>query len=169
MWKLWLGAGGVALAGGTLAISAKSLYLRPNPAGSWRLAWGAGADREKKILPLVSIGRSGFLTYRDRGQYLTPRAAWSFLRMAAAARRDGIDLPDQLVTSFRTWKHQKSLHDRGITTAPAGTSNHQRGTAVDINTLAPDGPPTQAWLEANASRYGWRRTYSNRAHWEYFG
>ena len=173
MWRLATIAGSIGAVVLTrqraMANMDRVRYLNPAPKLTPR--WVAGANESGQPVPMLvmSIGRSGFAHLSDRGQYLAPKAAMSFNRMARAALADGVDLEDQLVSSFRTWPHQENLHSiMSHATAP-GRSAHQRGTAVDINTLSPDGPDTQAWLVTNAARYGWRRTYGNPAHWEHFG
>lgn len=170
MWPYLL-TGSLATVGviGARAAALKAMdklrYLPGAPAGTPRFAAGAREGRPAAML-LFSIGRSGFLAYRERGQYLAWKPYLSWNRMARAAKRDGIDLTSQLVNSFRTWLHQQRLASQEGA-APPGFSPHQRGYAVDVNTQGTDGAAAQAWLEQNAARFGWRRTYWARHHWEF--
>ena len=59
--------------------------------------------------------------------------------------------------------------------APAGFSNHQAGIAVDINRAPGDDPttvepdsPIDRWLDANARKFGFKRTVAVESwHWEH--
>lgn len=94
--------------------------------------------------------------------------ARAFLTMQAAAREAGIDL--YVYSGFRTNERQAELRQayldgHGNKAARPGYSNHQAGTALD---LLLDAPETFAWLEANARRFGFRRTVAKEPwHWEY--
>jgi hypothetical protein len=51
--------------------------------------------------------------------------------------------------------------------AKPGYSNHQSGSALDLNTSAPG---VYAWLSKNAGKFGFKRTVPSEAwHWEYLG
>ncbi len=51
--------------------------------------------------------------------------------------------------------------------ARPGTSNHQSGHALDLNTSAPG---VLSWLNANGARFGFSRTVPSEAwHWEWWG
>lgn len=112
------------------------------------------------------------------GQVLerTTAAAWSAMVSAAAA--DGIHLapaPDNGVPScYRDLAHQyyakdQQLHHGGPTAATPGFSNHGFGTAIDIFM----GPGVKAWLDANASRFGFSWTEGRASgeswHWVFVG
>ena len=96
------------------------------------------------------------------------RTARAFLAMRAAAAADGIEL--WVHSGFRTMEQQRWLYDAwkagwGAKAARPGRSNHQSGLALDLGVL---GPGTYAWLEANARRFGFRRTVPDEPwHWEY--
>jgi LAS superfamily LD-carboxypeptidase LdcB len=89
--------------------------------------------------------------------------------MAAAAHKDGIEL--QVSSGFRTQEEQLELfrlyrQGRGPLASRPGTSNHQSGHALDIETreLA-----VRLWLRRHAHRFGFLRTVpSERWHWEYW-
>jgi len=56
----------------------------------------------------------------------------------------------------------------GNLAAEPGTSNHQNGIAVDLNTGSTAGSPVYEWLVSNAWKYGFIRTVmSERWHWEW--
>lgn len=113
--------------------------------------------------------------------YLEKNAARAFRAMREAAAAEGITL---IVNSaFRDSKRQTELHEMyqmklrqwqangGAKPAPAarpGWSNHQSGLAVDVN-RAHDNGRTDAWLDANADRFGFRRTVASEPwHFEFF-
>lgn len=95
--------------------------------------------------------------------------AQAFFKMAAAARRDGVPL---LVNSgFRTPEAQRELYDlyrrgRGPLAAKPGSSNHQSGHALDLDTRS---PKVRRWLKRHAFRFGFRRTVAcERWHYEHW-
>jgi len=113
-------------------------------------------------------------------KYLESKAAWAFVDMSRAAEKDGITL--HVNSAFRFFDHQKRLFDRWVASgrtgprpATPGYSNHHSGIAVDINRAHDDpdgrGPiigATDAWLDANAFRFGFVSPYSWEPwHWEY--
>lgn len=104
------------------------------------------------------------------GHYLRADAAGSFLAMRAAAENMGITL--KVNSSFRTFAEQAELYAKylagtGALAAKPGYSNHQGGTAVDIETGG-TGTPVYAWLAKYADTYGFRRTVASEPwHWEY--
>jgi LAS superfamily LD-carboxypeptidase LdcB len=135
---------------------------------------------------LTSIGGSATL--------LTP-AAKSWLKMVAAAKKDGITLAS--AGAYRPYSTQVSLFTARYTTAKIptvdvriwggvryyrkpgmaatavpGTSNHGLGVAIDVANAfyAYGSPPSKivSWLNKHAKKYGWVRqdwTYT-RALWE---
>jgi transglycosylase-like protein with SLT domain/D-alanyl-D-alanine carboxypeptidase-like protein len=100
-------------------------------------------------------GYQGPLAYRT-GKPMRPDVARAFDRMAAAARREGIEL---VVTSgYRSDAEQAHLfaaHPDPKWVAPPGRSLHRLGTELDL------GPPSAyGWLRANAERFGFIQRYS---------
>jgi hypothetical protein len=97
------------------------------------------------------------------------RTALAFLAMAAAARACGVEL--QVSSGFRTHEEQTELFrlyrmGKGPLASRPGTSNHQSGHALDIETRA---LPVRLWLRRHAYRFGFLRTVpSERWHWEYW-
>ena len=105
----------------------------------------------------------GPLAYRQ-GKPMRPDVALAFDRMVAAAARDGVSLI--VVSGFRSNAEQARLfaaHPDPRWVAPPGKSLHRLGTELDL------GPASAyAWLEAHATRFGFRQRYSwERWHWGY--
>jgi D-alanyl-D-alanine carboxypeptidase len=104
------------------------------------------------------------------GRLLRNDAAAAFQRMHTEAREEGHWL--WVISGHRTWAQQKylyRLYRRGLgpRAARPGRSNHQRGTAVDVS-VGDETTPVYGWLEANACRFGFKRTVSSEPwHWEY--
>lgn len=88
---------------------------------------------------------------------LAPGAASSYARMIRAG------MPESgFHNSFRTRAEQERrwkqyLNGTGNLAARPGTSNHEFGVAMDVNT----GSAMQKWLVANGKRFGWIRDVSN--------
>jgi hypothetical protein len=100
-------------------------------------------------------GYSGPLVYRD-GEGMRPDVAAAFDRMAAAARRAGIEL--LVVSGFRSDAEQAELfarHPDPRWVAPPGRSLHRCATELDLGPSVAYG-----WLDANAPRFGFVRRYS---------
>ncbi|MFL5906964.1 MAG: lytic transglycosylase domain-containing protein [Solirubrobacterales bacterium] len=99
-------------------------------------------------------GYSGPLAYRD-GEGMRPDVAAAFDRMAAAARRAGIDLV--VVSGYRSDAEQAELfarHPDPRWVAPPGHSLHRCATELDLGPASAYG-----WLQANAPRFGFLRRY----------
>ncbi len=100
-------------------------------------------------------GYAGPLVYRD-GEGMRPDVAVAFDRMAAAARRTGLDLV--LVSGYRSDAEQAELfarHPDPRWVAPPGHSLHRCATELDL------GPSSAyAWLAANAGRFGFLKRYA---------
>lgn len=128
------------------------------------VAPGADAKRKRaKTAPRHFVTLPG-------GKSLRRDAATAFQRMSTAARSEGIWL--WVSSGYRTRKEQRLLYERyrqgrGPRAARPGSSNHQRGLAVDV-AVGDEDSPTYRWLEANACRHGFRRTVPSEPwHWEY--
>jgi hypothetical protein len=132
------------------------------------------------------LGQIDLLTVQG-GKVPTPKKVSAetfpfYARMAAAAASDGVPL--QIESGFRTYGHQKRLHDAYVAdpahanvAARPGRSNHEDGLAYDIVTEpgkdGPHGevvewPKSYVWLVLNAWRFGFVRTVPSETwHWEY--
>lgn len=122
-----------------------------------------GANQGQKVaLAVVALNVGG----QVRAEVQTAQA---FFKMAAAARQAGVDL--QVCSGFRTQAEQAKLfrlyqRGRGPLASRPGTSNHQSGHALDIETRRPKVWP---WLRRNAERFGFIRTVpGERWHWEHW-
>jgi LAS superfamily LD-carboxypeptidase LdcB len=107
--------------------------------------------------------------------YLAARAAQDFLAMVAAAAEDGLTI--HLNSAFREMVHQESLYEtytkafaewqagggtKPLPVARPGYSNHQSGTAVDIQRKGVTG--LDEWLLANAKKFNFYRTVAVEMH-----
>lgn len=126
----------------------------------------------------------------DEVHSLEATAAMAFVHMREHAKRDGITLV--VNAAFRTSEHQQTLWNKYIRACAAwenngrkgsrptpaarpGYSNHQAGTAIDLNRAHDDTTDngiadglTDAWLNEHAAEYGFRRTVASEPwHWEY--
>lgn len=105
------------------------------------------------------------------GRELRADAADAFIRMRDAARRDGVNL--NVVSAFRTMESQRKLYrdyqnGTGNLAARPGYSNHQGGTALDIQTNRSRNSAAYRWLAQNASQYGFANTVRSEPwHWDF--
>ena len=107
------------------------------------------------------------------GKSVEWKTANAYMRMARAAAKAGVGL--QVVSGFRTMGEQQHLYYcytscscNGCNLAAVpGTSNHQSGHALDLNTSSAG---VYSWLNSHASKYGFKRTVPGEAwHWEWWG
>lgn len=110
-----------------------------------------------KVGQLVGSITGGPYWYGN-GAYLENTAAKWFLKAKQAAQKEGISFV--ITSAYRSYEHQDALvkakednpSDPNIMTpAPAGTSRHGWGTAIDISYNTPG----YTWLVNNGSKYGW--------------
>ncbi|MBX7226640.1 MAG: M15 family metallopeptidase [Chitinophagales bacterium] len=119
------------------------------------------------------------------GMYLKREAYQAFLKMADAAKKDGINLV--ILSAARDFNHQKGIWEnkwaykyahisnpvmraREILqySAMPGSSRHHWGTEVDLNALSNgyfstgEGKKIYDWLLANAGNYGFCQVYGNK-------
>ena len=130
------------IAGEALRMTASAEAELVPPAGAGFAAFGAGG------------GYDGPLAYRQ-GEPMRPDVALAFDRMAAAARRDGVDLV--VSSGFRSDAEQTVLWARNPDrkwVAPPGESLYRNATELDL------GPRSAyAWLAANAGRFHFLQRY----------
>ena len=103
--------------------------------------------------------------------YLQSTACAAFVKMVDAAKADGISL--RSVSPYRSYSTQKSIYNGYVrsmgqknadrTSARPGSSEHQLGLAVDINTAEGrdhfENTPEYAWLMDNCWKYGFILRY----------
>jgi D-alanyl-D-alanine carboxypeptidase len=104
------------------------------------------------------------------GHRLWAPAATSLEALMRAARADGVTVG--ITDSYRPYAEQvdlarrKGLYSRGGLAARPGTSDHGWGLAVDLDL----GGRAQAWMRANAGRFGFAETTPREPwHWAYRG
>ena len=133
----------IAVAGHAIRAAATAEAELAPPAGAPPAVFGSGG------------GYDGPLAYRQ-GKPMRPDVAQAFDRMAAAARRDGVDLV--VSSGFRSDAEQAVLfarHPDPKWVAPPGESLHRNATELDL------GPPgAYAWLAANAGRFHFVQRYA---------
>lgn len=97
--------------------------------------------------------------------------AAAFRAMAKAAAAAGARI--KVVSGFRTMKEQEYLYDcyltkscnNGNLAAKPGFSNHQSGSALDLNTKD---PAVGSWIKAHGNDFGFYNTVPGEPwHWEY--
>lgn len=107
------------------------------------------------------------------GEPIEKATAAAYGLMQAAASRQGVRIV--INSGFRTMSEQQYLYacytncncNSCNLAARPGYSNHQSGSALDLNTA---NSAVFNWLNANAGGYGFRRTVPSEPwHWEYFG
>jgi hypothetical protein len=116
---------------------------------------------------------------RINGQLVSKQLTPAFVAMYRAAQGDGVTL--ELVSGFRTMAQQEHLYQCYINrngqqcpsgcsscnvAAEPGTSNHQNGTAIDIETNNGTNQAYQ-WLRAHAYNYGFNDTYNPPEPWHW--
>ena len=90
---------------------------------------------------------------------LNPSTMKAWTRAVNAAAKDGIDLPSQVTSSFRSPEQQQALIDRAkkgdqnvFTPAAVGMSPHGQGWAVDINYYS----DANEWMRENGHKFGFK-------------
>ncbi|MGV3622932.1 MAG: M15 family metallopeptidase [Archangium sp.] len=121
--------------------------------------------RNGNAFPITLIRVDGYLVEKTTGNV--------YAQMQAAAAAAGVSM--RINSGFRTPQEQQYLYNCyrncncnscNLAAAP-GYSNHQSGTALDLNTA---NGAVLNWLNNNAARFGFRRTVPSEPwHWEYFG
>jgi len=130
------------------------------------------AEAEAELAPPAGLGPAAFasgggydgpLAHRQ-GKPMRPDVAPAFDRMAAAARRDGVDLV--IASGFRSDAEQAILfarHPDPKWVAPPGESLHRNATELDLGPAA-----AYPWLAANAPRFHFVMRYAWEPwHWGY--
>jgi hypothetical protein len=109
---------------------------------------------------LAPVGSTGVRMWQPAAQALTS--------LIAAARADGVTIG--VTEGYRSYDEQvslaktKGLYSQGGLAAEPGTSEHGWGMAADLGLDA----TAQAWMQANASRFGFVADTPREAwHWAY--
>jgi len=117
--------------------------------------------------------------YCDRDIHLRKEVNSAFVKMAKAARKEGIDL--RIISGTRNFTRQTEIWQgkwetfKGsdlekaeeilLYSSMPGTSRHHWGTDFDLNSLEPDyfesgrGAKIYAWLDSNAWKFGFFQPY----------
>lgn len=122
--------------------------------------------------------------HASRSMYLNRDTYNAFVKMAGAAKADGIQL--KIVSGARNFEHQKAIWERKwkaledlepicrskkileFSSMPA-TSRHHWGTDIDLNNLENSyfeegtGKAEYDWLVKNASKFGFFQVYTSKA------
>jgi len=108
-----------------------------------------------------------FKGYTDKGyggyMGLRPQFGSNVLAMFKAMEKAGVGRPG-VNSAFRSHAEQKAIYYDPNRTAPAakpGTSNHERGIAVDLQLSASQ----FNWMKKHASKYGLYNFPAERWHW----
>ena len=104
-----------------------------------------------------------------KGMLLRTPARVALIRMAEAARKEGITLVAS--SSYRSYAYQQKVFARNVeemgkaeaerVSAPPGMSQHQLGTAIDFGSITDEFGDTAAgrWLFANAGNFGFSLSF----------
>ncbi len=139
------------------------------------------ASTEQELISCAARSETGYENGRSfaitvvtvDGKPAERKTANAYALMQQAALRDGVRL--SVVSGFRSMSEQRFLYacyvncscnDCNLAAQP-GSSNHQSGEALDLNTAAPG---VLGWLNRNGARFGFYRTVPSEAwHWEFLG
>ena len=118
---------------------------------------------------LVPLDGSFPFAVSKKGMMLRKPAREALVRMAEAARKDGITLV--VSSAYRSYEYQKTVFERNVkemgkieaerVSAPPGMSQHQLGTAMDFGSITDAFAETAAgkWLAAHASTFGFSLSF----------
>ena len=144
-----------------------------NPPGVKKAAPAPAAPRGSQVTGYVNGSpRKIRVSSVGNGKVMRADAAAKLNKMKAAARRAGVSL--SVVSGFRTMAQQRSLYaaykaGRGNLAARPGYSNHQGGTAADLNTGGYSSR-SYKWLARNARAYGFVNDVRGEPwHWTFRG
>ena len=160
---------------------ARTLAQAINAAGSTGLSTVTGSHPSRLggvapagyPAPLIQYGNGKIptdaLTPIGRGNHrLSAPAAAAFRDLEAAARRDGVTFG--VTDSYRSYEQQvdlaqrKGLYSEGGLAARPGTSDHGVGLSLDLDLT----PKAQAWMRANAGRFGYSEDVPREPwHWTF--
>ncbi len=143
--------------------------------------WMLRLANSENVLPADFTVDTGLITpayARDQGMSFDARAVGELNNMLAAADRDGVNL--LVISCFRTLTKQTNLYNAevqkwlnqgysevdakakaGTIVAVPGTSDHNLGLAVDLNSVEEsfEGTAQFRWLQEHAAEYGFVMRY----------
>ncbi len=143
--------------------------------------WKLRVANSENVLPTDFSVETGLITpayARDQGMSFDARAVGDLNDMLAAANRDGVNL--LVISCFRTLNKQTNLYNAevqkwlnrgyseenakakaGTIVAVPGTSDHNLGLAVDLNSVEESFENTRqfTWLQEHAAEYGFVMRY----------
>ncbi len=151
------------------------------PAVSEEDKWMLRLANYENVLPADFSVKTGLITpayARDQGMSFDARAVGDLNAMLAAANGDGVNL--LVISCFRTltkqtnlynaevqkwlnqgYNEQKAKEKAGTIVAVPGTSDHNLGLAVDLNSVETSFENTRqfTWLQEHAAEYGFVMRY----------
>lgn len=129
------------------------------------------------------------LVLENRKIYVTAETRDAFVRMAAAAANDGIEL--MIDSGYRSAAYQRRIYQRKMAegkdfydiargVAPPGYSEHMLGTTLDLvpSKWSFNGTPAEQWLIKNAAGFLFAQSYPEKSelgftwepwHWKFVG
>lgn len=143
--------------------------------------WNLRVANSENVLPANFTVETGLITpayARDKGMSFDARAVDDLNAMLAAANEDGVNL--LVISCFRTLTKQTNLYNAevqkwlnqgyseadakakaGTIVAVPGTSDHNLGLAVDLNSVEQSFENTRqfTWLQEHAEEYGFVMRY----------
>jgi hypothetical protein len=152
--------GAVALASAAPAVAAPPIAGSAAPAGTSEPA-GAGTEA------IVSAPGMGHIPSPYGELHLDPAAAgsWNAMREEALGVY-GVDIyPGGPLSAYRTYEQQAELYDAflagvGAPANPPGTSSHEFGVAVDLET-----PEMRTVIDEIGWKYGWGKVHAPDEWW----
>ncbi len=169
----------------TCAAGTKDLGVPTDPSKS---VYENGNRVDKRLCALPNLkcvnsectpGSTYYIEGADGNAIVSAEASHKFFPMLEAAKRENI--PFIANSSFRTMAHQEQLcrDNSGCSkgsykwVARPGTSNHQRGQAIDFGcgngSFMGRGSACYAWLQKNAGTYGIKNLPHEAWHWSTTG
>jgi LAS superfamily LD-carboxypeptidase LdcB len=151
-------------------VAGTTVYVPTVAEGAAALAAAAPTSSTSPTAPAAGMGHVPS-PYGDL--HLAPAAAeaWNSMR-ANALSTYGIDIyPGGPLAAYRTYEQQAELYEAfvagyGAPANPPGTSSHELGTAVDVET------PEMRWVvDQIGSNYGWSKLHGPTEWWhvDYLG
>jgi LysM repeat protein len=154
----------------TVEEGAAALATQPDPAAAVAAPASEPAPAAAAVEPATEIPPApgmGHIPSPWGELHLAPAAAdsWNAMR-EESLRVYGVDLvPEGPLSAYRTYEQQAELYDLYLSGAGApanvpGTSSHELGTAVDVDT------PQMRWvIDQIGAKYGWGKVHAPGEWW----